>query len=47
MIATRNLFAWSLDRILPDKMSEVDSRTHSPVVAIEAGARLGASASTV
>jgi amino acid transporter len=33
LIATRNLFAWSFDRILPDKVSEVDSRTHSPLVA--------------
>jgi APA family basic amino acid/polyamine antiporter len=33
LIATRNLFAWSFDRILPDKISDVNPRTHSPVVA--------------
>ena len=33
LIATRNLFAWSFDRILPDKVSEVGLRTHSPLVA--------------
>lgn len=33
LVATRNLFAWSLDRILPDKVSEVSGRTHAPVVA--------------
>jgi amino acid transporter len=33
LIATRNMFAWSFDRILPDKVSEVNERTHSPVVA--------------
>jgi amino acid transporter len=31
LIATRSLFAWSFDRILPDKVSEVNDRTHSPV----------------
>jgi APA family basic amino acid/polyamine antiporter len=33
LIATRNLFAWSFDRILPDKVSAVDERTHSPIIA--------------
>jgi basic amino acid/polyamine antiporter, APA family len=33
LIATRNLFAWSFDRILPDKVSQVDDRTHSPIIA--------------
>jgi amino acid transporter len=33
LIATRNMFAWSFDRILPDKVSDVNPRTHSPVVA--------------
>lgn len=31
LIATRSLFAWSFDRILPDKVSEVNDRTHSPL----------------
>jgi amino acid transporter len=33
LIATRNLFAWSFDRIIPDKVSEVNERTRSPLVA--------------
>jgi amino acid transporter len=33
LIATRNLFAWSFDRILPTRVSDVDERTHSPLVA--------------
>jgi amino acid transporter len=30
----RTLFAWSFDRLLPEKFSEVNERTHSPVPAI-------------
>jgi amino acid transporter len=33
LIATRSLFAWSFDRILPAKLSDVNDRTHSPVIA--------------
>jgi APA family basic amino acid/polyamine antiporter len=33
VIVTRSLFAWSFDRILPDKVSEVNDRTHSPIYA--------------
>lgn len=33
LIATRSLFAWSFDRILPDRVADVNDRTHSPVVA--------------
>jgi APA family basic amino acid/polyamine antiporter len=33
LIATRSLFAWSFDRVIPDKVSEVNERTRSPVVA--------------
>ena len=33
LIATRSLFAWSFDRILPQRLSEVNERTHSPLVA--------------
>jgi amino acid transporter len=32
VIATRAIFAWSFDRILPDKLSQVNDRTHSPIV---------------
>jgi basic amino acid/polyamine antiporter, APA family len=30
----RTIFAWSFDRILPSKLSEVNERTHAPVAAI-------------
>jgi amino acid transporter len=30
----RTLFAWAFDRLLPEKLSNVNERTHSPVVAI-------------
>lgn len=33
MIATRNLFAWSFDRLAPAKVSEVNERLHTPVTA--------------
>ncbi|MFL5827500.1 MAG: APC family permease [Thermoleophilaceae bacterium] len=32
-VITRNLFAWSVDRILPDAVTKVDRRWHSPWVA--------------
>jgi len=31
IIATRNIFAWSLDRIVPARLSEVSERFHAPV----------------
>ena len=34
MIATRSMFAWSFDRLVPDKISEVHPRYHAPWVAI-------------
>ncbi len=33
LIATRSLFAWSFDRILPQRLSDVNERTHSPLIA--------------
>jgi amino acid transporter len=33
LIATRSLFAWSFDRILPARLSSVNERTRSPLVA--------------
>lgn len=33
LVATRDMFAWSFDRLLPGKVSEVNERTHSPLVA--------------
>jgi amino acid transporter len=41
LTATRNLLAWALDGLLPDKISEVDERTHSPLVAIVFSSVLG------
>jgi amino acid transporter len=34
LIATRAMFAWSFDRIVPEKLSEVHPKYHSPWVAI-------------
>jgi basic amino acid/polyamine antiporter, APA family len=33
MVASRNIFAWSFDRLIPQKANEVSERTHSPVIA--------------
>ncbi len=34
LLVSRSMFAWSFDRIMPARLSYVDSRTRSPVVAI-------------
>jgi APA family basic amino acid/polyamine antiporter len=34
LLVSRSMFAWSFDRIMPARLSYVDSRTHSPVIAI-------------
>jgi amino acid transporter len=31
IISTRNMFAWSMERLVPAKLSEVNERTHSPI----------------
>jgi amino acid transporter len=41
LTATRNLLAWALDGLLPNKISEVDERTHSPLFAILFSSILG------
>ena len=41
MIATRALFAWSFDRLVPAKLSEVNQRTNAPVWAVVAVAIVG------
>jgi len=33
LIGTRNLFAWSFDRVLPGRLADVNDRLHSPVIA--------------
>jgi APA family basic amino acid/polyamine antiporter len=33
MLGTRNLFAWSFDRLMPAKFTEVSDTTHTPVIA--------------
>jgi amino acid transporter len=33
VVCTRNLFAWSVDRVLPDAVTKVDRRFHAPWVA--------------
>jgi basic amino acid/polyamine antiporter, APA family len=34
MVSTRNIFAWSFDRVVPSKFSDVNDRFHTPVYAI-------------
>lgn len=34
LLASRSMFAWSFDRIMPEKLSYVDPRSRSPLVAI-------------
>jgi amino acid transporter len=41
LTATRNLLAWALDGLLPQKMADVDERTHSPLIAIVFSSLLG------
>lgn len=34
MLVSRNMFAWSFDRVVPERLSRVDSRSRSPIYAI-------------
>jgi basic amino acid/polyamine antiporter, APA family len=34
ILLSRNLFAWSFDRLMPDRIAEVNERTHSPINAM-------------
>ena len=33
LIITRNMFAWSFDRLIPSWIAQVNERTHSPIIA--------------
>jgi amino acid transporter len=41
LIATRAMFAWSFDRVMPEKLSEVHPRYHSPWIAVIVVAVIG------
>lgn len=41
VLISRNLFAWSFDRLLPDAIAEVNPRTHAPVNAVLVIAAVG------
>jgi amino acid transporter len=34
LLVSRNMFAWSFDRVMPDRLSKVHARSRSPIVAI-------------
>jgi amino acid transporter len=34
MLASRCMLAWSFDKVMPEKLSEVDERTHTPLIAV-------------
>lgn len=34
LLVSRNMFAWSFDRVMPDRLSYVDPRSRSPIIAI-------------
>jgi basic amino acid/polyamine antiporter, APA family len=34
LLVSRNMFAWSFDRVMPEKLSKVDPRSRSPLIAI-------------
>jgi amino acid transporter len=34
MLASRCMLAWSFDQVMPAKLSDVDERTHSPLIAV-------------
>ena len=37
MLASRCFLAWSFDRVMPEMLSDVDERTHSPILAVDRG----------
>lgn len=34
LLISRSMFAWSFDRLMPDRLSYLDERSHAPIVAI-------------
>ena len=34
MLASRCMLAWLFDKVMPEKLSDVDDRTHTPLVAV-------------
>jgi amino acid transporter len=36
LLVSRNMFAWSFDRVMPERLSQVDPRSRSPIYAIGA-----------
>jgi amino acid transporter len=47
LMLSRGMFAWSFDRIMPQKLSYVSPRTHTPVVAIAVVALLGLASTAI
>lgn len=47
LLISRSMFAWSFDRIVPEKLSQVDPRTHAPVFAIAIVTALGIASTAI
>ena len=47
MLISRSMFAWSFDRLMPEKLSYVDPRTRTPVFALAAITLLGIGSTAV
>ena len=47
LLISRAMFAWSFDRIMPERLSYVDPRTHAPVVSIAIVTALGIASTAI
>jgi APA family basic amino acid/polyamine antiporter len=47
LLISRAMFAWSFDRIMPERLSYVDPRTHAPVVSIAIVTVLGIASTAI
>lgn len=47
LLVSRSMFAWSFDRIMPQRLSYVEPRSHSPVVAIAIVVVLGIASTAI